>query len=267
MSKSPKQFVLDALWSVLYVLCEQWLIVLLILGGLFLWHADRKKDIQYNIANQIRAEESRRIDQQEIEELRQRAEQGDTSAQMELGENYLYGILVEPDDAEAVRWFRMAADQGHNGGYITLGAMAFKMEDAELVRKIYEEANNGDVMAQLTLGHVHWGGEFVPQSNPEALKWFRMAAEQGHTGSKEMLGGIYRDEGDYEQALKWSRLAADEGSSFAQYTLGVLHLRGEGVEKDIIEAARWILKAAEQGDDYAIDHLKRLAIEPKDWEY
>ena len=45
----------------------------------------------------------------EIDALRARAEQGDASAQFNLGVRYADGEGVPQDDAEAVRWYRLAA--------------------------------------------------------------------------------------------------------------------------------------------------------------
>ena len=47
-----------------------------------------------------------------ITEIRLRAEQGDASAQYNLGVRYANGEGVLKDEAEAVRWYRLSADQG-----------------------------------------------------------------------------------------------------------------------------------------------------------
>ena len=49
----------------------------------------------------------------EIDALRARAEQGDAPAQLALGVMYAEGRGVPQDDAEAVRWYGLAAEQGH----------------------------------------------------------------------------------------------------------------------------------------------------------
>ena len=48
----------------------------------------------------------------EIDALRARAEQGDALAQVNLGNRHRRGDGVPQDDAEALRWNRLAADQG-----------------------------------------------------------------------------------------------------------------------------------------------------------
>ena len=50
---------------------------------------------------------------QELADLRASAEAGDLAAQYNLGIMYAEGRGVPQDDAEAVAWFRRAAEQGH----------------------------------------------------------------------------------------------------------------------------------------------------------
>ena len=53
---------------------------------------------------------------------------------------------------------------------------------------------------------------------------------------------------DVVQAAKWYRKAADQGNAAAQFNLGVSYHNGEGVEKDVAQAISWYSKAADQGD-------------------
>lgn len=67
---------------------------------------------------------------------------------------------------------------------------------------------------------------------------------------------------------------AEQGDAAAQYELGKCYWCGEGVEKDLIQAARWLCKALEQDDDndsflYILDEIKeelRQAAEKGDAE-
>ena len=49
------------------------------------------------------------------------------------------------------------------------------------------------------------------------------------------------------EALQWYRKAADQGHSNAQFSLGVIYHQGRGVQQNYTEALRWLLKAADQG--------------------
>ena len=54
--------------------------------------------------------------------------------------------------------------------------------------------------------------------------------------------------------MRWFRLAAEQGFATAQYNLGVMYDKGEGVLKDEAEAVRWFQLAAEQGNATAQFH-------------
>ena len=67
------------------------------------------------------------------------------------------------DDAEAVRWYRLAAEQGH-------------------------------ASAQFNLGLMYDKGEGVPQDDAEAVRWFRLAAEQGNAWAQKRLDAMLKSE-------------------------------------------------------------------------
>ena len=82
--------------------------------------------------------------------------------------------------------------------------------------------------------HVRqWQG--VPQDYEEAVKWYRLAAEQGYANAQYNLGLMYDNgEGvpqDYAEAVKWYRLAAEQGMLHAQYNLGVMYDNGKAFLK------------------------------------
>ena len=51
---------------------------------------------------------------------------------------------------------------------------------------------------------------------------------------------------DDAEAVRWYRLAADQGHADAQYNLGWMYANGEGVVEDDAEAVRWYRLAADQ---------------------
>jgi hypothetical protein len=53
--------------------------------------------------------------------LRQRAEQGDSTAALELGERYQYS--PQPDYAEALRWYHKSAEKGNAAARLQIGGM------------------------------------------------------------------------------------------------------------------------------------------------
>ena len=94
-----------------------------------------------------------------LEDLRKLAEQGDAEAQWEMGYHYRTGEGVLQDDAEAVRWFSLAADQGH-------------------------------LNAQNAVGAAYWAGRGVPKDLTKAYFWSVLAARQGDDTSEARLQGL-----------------------------------------------------------------------------
>ena len=68
----------------------------------------------------IRMPEARARD---VHELKARAEQGDVSAQFRLGTAYVKGRGVQQNDAEALKWYRLAAGQGETRGQLVVGTI------------------------------------------------------------------------------------------------------------------------------------------------
>ena len=85
------------------------------------------------------------------------AETGDARAQFDIGFMHAFGWGVPRNPAEAITWYRKAADQGLQ-------------------------------VAQHFLGIAYANGEGVRPDNAEAARWFARAAAQGFSQSQYMLG-------------------------------------------------------------------------------
>ena len=60
---------------------------------------------------------------------------------------------------------------------------------------------------------------------------------------------------DYERVLKLALPAAIDGNSDAQTTVALLYQCGVGVNRDVLEAERWLLMAAERDNPVAWNNL------------
>lgn len=89
-------------------------------------------------------------------------------------------------------------------------------------------------------------GDFVT-----AAREWRTQAEQGNEVAQFNLGLMYeRGEGvtqDFQEAVRWYRLSAAQGEAVAQSHLGGMYRDGEGVLQDYREALKWFRMAASQG--------------------
>ena len=83
----------------------------------------------------------------------------------------------------------------------------------------------------------------------------KQAADQGDSMAQYFVGQMYRKgdgvEKNPEQAVLWYRKAADQDNVPALYNLGWMYDLGEGVPRNLDEAISWYKKAARQGDQYA----------------
>ncbi len=52
---------------------------------------------------------------------------------------------------------------------------------------------------------------------------------------------------DATEALKWYTLAAEQGHAESQFNLGIMYGKGEGVRANWAESMKWFMLAAEQG--------------------
>ena len=66
---------------------------------------------------------------------------------------------------------------------------------------------------------------------------------------------------DYKEAIKWYRLAADQGFASAQTNLGERYEKGKGVPQDYLLAHMWFNLSGSQGDKSGI--RKRKSLEKK----
>jgi TPR repeat protein len=90
---------------------------------------------------------------------------------------------------------------------------------------------------------------------PTPEQRLREQAESGQAEAQFAMGvflsnaaGESKANDDLAKAAEWYRKAADQNHAFAQFNLGVMYARGQGVAPDPVQAELWLRKAAEQGD-------------------
>jgi len=94
-----------------------------------------------------------------IQIFRQLADQGNTEAQLILGNMYKDGIGVMQDYKEAVKWYRKAAEQGNTDG-------------------------------QYSIGDMYSQGRGVPQDYVLAHMWYNLAAAKFNSRSRRARDNV-----------------------------------------------------------------------------
>ena len=81
--------------------------------------------------------------------------------------------------------------------------------------ELVKNAQNGSALAQFNLGNAYDYGEGVEQDFVEAVKWWRLAAEQGYAAAQNNLGSAYyTGKGtikDLVYSYMWYNIAASLG--------------------------------------------------------
>jgi TPR repeat protein len=107
---------------------------------------------------------------------------------------------------------------------------------------------------------MYHDGQGVPQNDAEALKWYRLAADQGNAQAQANLGIMYeKGQGvprNAAEAMRWYRLAADLGNPRAQSGLGAMYADGQG---DYVNAYMWFTLSAAQGYQNGIKNRDKIA--------
>jgi TPR repeat protein len=88
-------------------------------------------------------------------------------------------------------------------------------------------------------------------NNLPALRELRARAVAGDANAQLNMGGIFfkgQDvDQDYAEGAKWFHLAARQGNPHAQFNLGMMYDMGLGTAQNHTEAVRWYRLAADQG--------------------
>lgn len=191
---------------------------------------------------------------------------GNTFSATLLGDCYETGIGIEPDYAEAMKWYRRAAELGEISAYYNIGCL---YENGKGVEKnlstaveYYSLGAELDMpLCQNALGRC-CASDTERDRSSEAFEWFRKAADRGNDDAKYNLGKCYYDgygvEADKATAVKWFALAAEQSHAAANYMLGLCYETACGTSMDIGKALICYKAAADKGDSDAQLSLYRF---------
>lgn len=121
----------------------------------------------------------------------------DASAFNEMGRRYGLGLNVTKDAVRAKVAYQQAADLGLAMGQCNLGFMHLsgegtRKDPAEAVRWYRLCAAQGHFVGARTLGTLYAQGQAgLPRDGRRAEAWFLLAARQGHVPAQEALVAIY----------------------------------------------------------------------------
>ncbi|MEE2969836.1 MAG: tetratricopeptide repeat protein [Pseudomonadota bacterium] len=97
-----------------------------------------------------------------------------------------------------------------------------------------------------------------------AFAEWSVLAESGDSDAQVALAGLYRHglgrDYDMVQAAIWYRRAAEQGDVIGQLNLGEFHLTGARVKRNPVEAYMWLSLSAARGNDWAVAKRNELSV-------
>ena len=180
----------------------------------------------------------------------------------------------DPERERALELLRKAkqGDAESQGllGYLYETGRGVPQSFPEALRWYGEAARNGSAIAMYCLGRLHEDGRGAQQDFGKAAQYYSKAARRGEQRSLGRLGYLYETGRGVTQSLRDAadcyRKAAGSGDAFAEYRLGLIHLTGQGAPRNPWRAEELLIKAARQGNPGAVYELGIMCLRRQSFE-
>ena len=211
-------------------------------------------------------EENKKEEQTSSEDAHQKmiqdADNGDVSAQLNLGYLFLYGNKDIPADAsKAFHYYSLAAAQNDNIAINNLGSLYYSgigtTADVAKAMELFEKAHElGKVEAAVNLAFLYMTENPRSIDSSKAMDLFMSAAKGNNPTAQFMVGYAYRHgfifPKDYGKAFEYLQKSALAQFDEAQYQTALLYMEGLGVPQNYGKAVTYLNAAVGQG------HLKAM---------
>ena len=188
---------------------------------------------------------------------------GATEAQYLMGAAYRTGDGVPKDVKSSLAWYRKAAVKNHPKACYDLALHYLEESTNSVSMELAQDfmlraARGGHREAQFQCAMSLFQGDVGPADVEGGKQWLTRAAENGWGRAEFLLFQLYYNgvapgpacpahPKDKAEAVKWLRRAAGHEHLQAQAVLGVMLIRGTGMEKNTVEAERLLRNAAGHG--------------------
>lgn len=198
----------------------------------------------------------------ELQDLLFKANSGDTQAQCELGKCYADGEIVEQDYKKSLHWFNEAVKNGDVMAIACLGVMyelghGVEADVNKAIEYYQRAAYENEPTGTYNMGLCYFYGKGIVKENKQrAINYITEVAEAGFVQAMKFLITYYCERSDYEKSFYWLEQVALTGDDDCQLRVGRCYEKGTSfVEQDKEKAFEWYLKAAEQGNEQAMERV------------
>jgi len=148
----------------------------------------------------------------------------------------------------------------YNAGLLYFHGSCGFIQDFKIAQENFEiAANAGNFRSQYLVGYMYEHG-FLEEDIEKAIKYHKMAADNGHPLSPTHLAILYQQPEilNYHQAFKYASLAAKLGDKEGEYVLGNLLFFGRGCHADVDKAYEMYKLSASHGCDQALFMIEKI---------
>ena len=189
------------------------------------------------------------------------ARAGLPEAQFRVAPFYIRNDVVCRNPADALYWYRRAAEQGHAEAEFELGLLYLYGQSGRYGAWFRNARSENEFAALSNRDILFPNGLDVPFDFTEALHWLKRAAARGRVEAQANVGLLHlhgQEQPDYSEAFRWLSVAAEGGNAEAQHGLAILYVNGLGRQRDVAKAIEWYERAAIQGNQSAQSALGYL---------
>lgn len=188
------------------------------------------------------------------------AAQGEPQSLYVVGLSLIQGTFAQQQNIEAgAKYLQLAASKDYYPAQYALASLFLEgypvLKDNHVaIEYLRKAALGGSQDAQVKLATLLMDFA-IPEYDKVAFYWALEAAKSQRQEAQYLLGKCYLDgigtEVDYDGAFQIFTRLAIQDYPLAQLKLGQMYYNGQGNEKDLNLAKKWILKAASRGDKEA----------------
>lgn len=193
--------------------------------------------------------------------LKKKVDSGDMHYANSLGYAYEFGVGTSLSIKEAMKYYEMAAKQNNVLGMTNLANLYLRENKLKKAKPLLVKAAEKEYgYAQYLLAMNFF--DLYSENNKEALHWLERAAKNDEPEALYQLGVYYLegDEADLAKAINYFQRAAELNHADAALELSYIYDEGISVEQDDDKALFFLKKAAELGNQEAIEELAAQAL-------